>query len=453
MNEIRSLRAAFGLAVCSWGLAASAWAADDRRPNVLFLLADDMRADSIAALGNPDVKTPHLDGLVRAGRVFTNAYCFGANQPAVCTPSRNMLLSGRTYFRWQGPLAPAKRANLPRSFNQLGYATYHHGKRGNTATAIQKLFEVDKYVADERDRTSGEPGREIVDQAVEFLRRRDRERPFCMYLAFSNPHDPRVAAPEYRALYEAENLKLPANYLPLHPFDNGELEIRDERLAPWPRSEAEIRRHLHDYYATVSGLDHHLGRLLAALEELELRKDTIIVFAADHGLALGSHGLMGKQNLYEHSMKAPLVFAGPGIVAGASEALVYLHDIFPTLCELAGAAVPPGLDGQSLAPLLRGESATTRPTLFLAYRDVQRAVRNERFKLIRYPQVDVTQLFDLESDPHETRNLAADPAYGVTLAELQRALAGWQESQEDATPWRAETLRSREWHPPQSGAN
>lgn len=450
MSKIRS---AFS-ALAFWFLtAASAWAADDRRPNVLFLLADDMRADSIAALGNPDVKTPHLDGLVRAGRVFTNAYCFGANQPAVCTPSRNMLLSGRTYFRWQGPLAPAERANLPRSFNQFGYATYHHGKRGNTATAIQKLFEVDKYVADERDRTSGEPGREIVDQAVAFLHKRDRERPFCLYLAFSNPHDPRVAAPEYRALYEAENLQLPANYLPLHPFDNGELEIRDERLAPWPRSEAEIRRQLHDYYATVSGLDHHLGRLLAALDELELRKDTIIVFSADHGLALGSHGLMGKQNLYEHSMKAPLVFAGPGIVAGTSDALVYLHDIFPTLCELAGAAVPPGLDGQSLAPLLRGESATTRPTLFLAYRDVQRAVRNERFKLIRYPQVDVTQLFDLESDPHETRNLAADPAYGDTLTELQRDLAGWQESQGDATPWRAETLRSRQWHPPQRGTN
>jgi arylsulfatase A-like enzyme len=271
-------------------------------------------------------------------------------------------------------------------------------------------------------------------------------------LAFSNPHDPRVAAPEYRALYEAENLKLPPNYLPLHPFDNGELEIRDERLSPWPRSEAEIRRHLHDYYATVSGLDHHLGRLLAALDELGLRKNTIIVFSADHGLALGGHGLMGKQNLYEHSMKAPLVFAGPGIIAGTSDALVYLHDIFPTLCELAGAAVPPGLDGQSLAPLLRGESVTTRPTLFLAYRDLQRAVRNERFKLIRYPQVDVTQLFDLESDPHETRNLASDPAYGDTLTELQRDLAGWQESQGDATPWRAETLRSREWKPPQNGS-
>jgi len=437
-----------GVACCLAAGAVQAEPAEIERPNVLFLLADDMRADSIAALGNPDVKTPHLDTLVRNGHVFTNAYCLGANQPAVCTPSRNMLLSGRAYFRWQGPLAPADQPNLPRSFNERGYATYHHGKRGNTATAIQKLFQVDKYVDDERDRTVGEPGREIVDQAIDYLRTRDAKQPFCMYLAFSNPHDPRVAAPAYRALYQTEKLKLPENYLPLHPFDNGELEIRDERLAPWPRTAATIRSHLQDYYAVVSGLDHHLGRLLAALDEFDLRKNTIIVFSADHGLALGSHGLMGKQNLYEHSMKAPLVFTGPGIAPGNSAALVYLHDIYPTLCELTGTPVPSGLDGQSVAPLLRGEAMPTRPTLFLAYRDLQRAVRNDRFKLLRYPQVGVTQLFDLVNDPQETRNLAQEPAHREKVAQLKRALAAWQVTLGDHLAFEVERPRSQHWSPP-----
>ncbi len=446
MNRLFLL--ALGFACCWEAVAARAEPADSERPNVLFLLADDMRADSIAALGNPDVKTPHLDALVRTGHVFTNAYCLGANQPAVCTPSRNMLLSGRAYFRWQGPLAPADQPSLPRSFNERGYATYHHGKRGNTATAIQKLFAVDKYVDDERDRRVGEPGREIVDGAIEYLRTRDAAQPFCMYLAFSNPHDPRVAAPAYRARYQAEELKLPENYLPQHPFDNGELEIRDERLAPWPRTEATIRSHLHDYYAVISGLDHHLGRLLAALDELNLRKNTIIVFSADHGLALGSHGLLGKQNLYEHSMKAPLVFTGPGVVPGKSAALVYLHDIYPTLCELTGAPAPSGLDGQSVAPLLRGEAMATRPTLFLAYRDRQRAVRNDRFKLIRYPQVDVTQLFDLENDPHETRNLAGDPPHRETLADLRHNLEAWQAQLGDTLAFDVKNPGSPEWSPP-----
>ncbi|MFO0899141.1 MAG: sulfatase-like hydrolase/transferase [Pirellulales bacterium] len=447
MSGVRRLRRALLLAAGMWCAIAAAAAATER-PNIVFLFADDLRADAIAALGNPDVKTPHLDSLVRAGRVFTNAYCLGANMPAVCTPSRNTLLSGQSYFRWRGPLAPADRFNLPRALNERGYATYHHGKRGNTATAIQALFEVNKYVDDDRDRNSGEPGREIVDQAIETLRSRDESRPFCMYLAFSNPHDPRVAAPAYRELYRPDELSLPANFLPLHPFDNGELEIRDERLAPWPRTADEIRRQLHDYYAVISGLDHHLGRLLATLDELGMRENTVIVFSADHGLALGSHGLMGKQSLYDHSMKAPLVFAGPGIVAGKSDALVYLHDICPTLCELAGAALPERLDGQSLAPLLRGEQAPTRPTLFLAYRDVQRAVRDQRFKLIRYPQVDVTQLFDLANDPHELHNLASDPAYGGQVLELRRALSSWQESLGDNTPWVAEKLHSPVWTPP-----
>ena len=212
---------------------------------------------------------------------------------------------------------------------------------------------------------------------------------------FEAPHDPRVAAREFRDLYDPARIALPANYLPLHPFDNGEMTVRDERLAPWPRTEAEVRRHLHDYHAVISGLDHHIGRLIRALKDRHAFENTIIVFASDNGLAIGSHGLMGKQSLYEHSMKVPLFLVGPGIPRGWSDALVYLLDVYPTLCDLVGTQVPQGLDGMSLGPILRGKTDRVRDSLFLCYRDVQRAVRDDRWKLIRYPRIGLTQLFDL----------------------------------------------------------
>jgi arylsulfatase A-like enzyme len=409
-------------------------AAEKQRPNVLFLFTDDQRADTIGALGNSAIKTPALDSLVRRGFVFNNAYCLGANSGAVCQPSRNMLLSGRAYFRWQGPQAPATDPNFPVSMKQAGYVTYHHGKRGNVARLIQEKFDTNKYLNDQEDRLSGEPGRTIVDEAITFLKGHRDDRRFFMYLAFANPHDPRVAAQKYLQLYQRDKVPLPKNYLPQHPFDNGEQVIRDELLAPWPRTEPEIRRHLHEYYAVISGLDCHIGRLLQALQDLGLYDNTIIIFSSDNGLAIGSHGLLGKQSLYEHSMKVPLLFAGPGIPQGRSDALVYLMDIFPTVCELVSAPVPAGLDGRSLKPVIYGQSRGVRDTLFLAYRDVQRAVRDERWKLICYPHVNQTQLFDLQNDPNELRNLASDSAHAGRLAKMLRQLQDWQKHLGDSLP-------------------
>src|SRR5262245_35124059 len=389
-----------------------------RKPNVVFLFADDQRADTIGALGNPHIKTPNLDQLVRGGFVFRNAYCLGANVPAVCTPSRNMLLSGRAFFRWQGPQAQPEMASLPTSMKAAGYETYHHGKRGNTSPAIQALFDHNKYVVDNEDRTNGEPCQTIVNEAIDFLKSRQQTKPVFMYLAFSNPHDPRVAAQKYMDLYERDKIPLPNNYRPLHTFNNGEQFVRDELLAPFPRTEAEVRKHLHDYYAVISAMDHHIGRLFSTLKELGLYDNTIFVYSADHGLAIGSHGLFGKQNLYEAGMKPPLIFAGPGIPRGETPALVYLLDIFPTVCGLVGTKVPGGLDGKSLTPVIEGKQPGVRDTLFLSYRDVQRAVRDSRWKLIRYPQVNVTQLFDLQSDPDEITTLAERPEQAERIKSL-----------------------------------
>jgi len=418
-----------------------------KKPHVIFLFADDQRADCIGALGNPHIKTPHLDALVRRGMVFRNAYCLGANVGAVCTPSRNMLLSGRAYFRWQGSQAQPEMANFPTAMKAAGYETYHHGKRGNTSPAIQALFDHNKYVNDLEDRTSGEPCQTIVNEAIAFLKGRATDKPAFMYLAFSNPHDPRVAAQKYLDLYERDKIPLPKNFKPLHPFNNGDQFVRDELLAGLPRTEDEVRQHLHEYYAVMSAMDHHIGRLLAAVKELGIYDNTIFIYSADHGLAVGSHGLFGKQNLYEDGMKPPLIFAGPGIPQGETQALMYLLDIFPTVCDLVGSEVPGGLDGKSLRPVIEGKSTGVRDTLFLAYRDMQRAVRDSRYKLLRYPQVNVTQLFDLSNDPHELTNLADKPEQAERIKSLTTEMQRWQKQLGDTAPLVVQNPQSPQWDP------
>lgn len=393
-----------------------------KRPNVLFLFTDDQRADTIHALGNPLIQTPNLDALARSGFAFRNAYCMGGDRPAVCLPSRTMMLSGRSLFhiKQATPAAP----NFPRAFNDAGYVTYHHGKRGNTAQAIQALFQTNRYLKnDEAERKSGRPGKEIADAAVEFLGSRPKDRPFFMYLAFGNPHDPRVVIDEDRRRYDEATMPLPPNFLPEHPFDNGELKIRDEALCPWPRTPAMIRKELTDYYGVITHMDRQIGRILDALKAAGEFENTLIVFSSDHGLAMGSHGLLGKQNVYEAGMKAPLIFAGPGIPRGESQAFAYLHDIFPTVCHIAGLDVPGGLDGRSLAPVISGKQAAVRDRVFLAYRDVQRSIRVGDWKLIHYPKIDRIQLFDLKSDPHEVRDLSPLPEHAPRIADLRTQLA------------------------------
>ncbi len=422
-------------------------AAEVARPNVLFLFTDDQRADTIAALGNPAIKTPHLDRLVQTGFTFRNAYCLGSNVGAVCLPSRNMLLSGRAYFRFR-QMAERSEPNFARSMREAGYETYHHGKSGNTAKELHKEFDHSHYLQDLEARTCGEPGQEVVDDAVSFLKTRKNEKPFFMYLAFATPHDPRVAAQKYLDQYQRQDIPLPANYLPVHPFDNGEMTVRDEQLAPWPRTEETVRQHLHDYYAVITGLDHHIGRLLAHLKETGQYDNTLIIFSSDHGLAVGSHGLFGKQSLYEHSMKPPLVFAGPGIPHGETQALAYLLDIFPTTCALVGAEIPAGLDGQNLAPIIQGKQPSVRDTLFTSYRNVQRAVRDDRWKLIQYPQINKTQLFDLQADPQERHNLADDATQAPRIAELMKHMHAWQTRLGDTAALTSENPAPQAWTPP-----
>jgi len=436
----RNALLALGLALLAAPAVAPA-AEGPGRPNVLFLFSDDHRADAIGALGGAGVRTPNLDALARRGTILARAYCNGSMQGAVCVPSRAMLLTGRGLFRADEKMSEPG-STWPEAFAEAGYDTFATGKWHNGPGSLRRSFRRaeavflggmgDPYALPLRERlpdgTLGpaRPGgrhsvEAFADAAARFLRgRRDQDAPFLCYVAFNAPHDPRVAPAEYRGRYRDEDVALPANFLPEHPFDNGEMDIRDEKLAPRPRTPEVVRRHLADYFAAIEHLDAQVGRILDALRDAGRLDDTIVAFAGDHGLAIGSHGLLGKQNLYEHSMRAPAILAGPGVPAGRRvDALAYLHDLFPTLGELAGVPGPAGSEGLSLVPVFEGRTPSRRDDVLTAYRDVQRAICERRWKLIAYPRIGKVQLFDLEADPDELRDLSTDPA---CAAERERLL-------------------------------
>lgn len=437
-----------------WILASFLQPVCAAQPNVLFLFSDDQRYDTIRALGNPHIHTPHLDRLSRQGMVFSRSYIMGGTQGAVCMPSRAMLLTGRTLFRAKDNLQG--QTTWPEKFAQAGYRTFVSGKWHNGAPSLLRSFQSgkavflggmgDPYQLPLQDispegrltnqRLSGEHSVKLfADAAIEFLQRPRRDQPFLCYVAFNGPHDPRVAPPEHHQRYQDNPPPVPGNFMPQHPFNNGEMAIRDERLAPWPRTPEKVRLHLADYYSYITFMDEQIGRILEALRQSGQLDNTLIVFSSDNGLAMGSHGLLGKQNLYEHAIHEPLILAGPGVPRGRqSDALCYLLDVFPTLGEFCGVAAPDGSEGRSLAPVIRGETSSHRDSIFTAYRHLHRAVRDDRWKLIAYTQINKTQLFDLKNDPLEMNDLAGDPQSAGQIQRLTALLEDWQKQLGDPQP-------------------
>jgi arylsulfatase A-like enzyme len=435
---LRHLLLAWGLPLVSI-LALGAHAAPPPM-SVVFILSDDQRYDTIHALGNGEIRTPNLDRLAASGFVFNNAYCQGGMVAAVCLPSRTQIMTGKSIFRAPANKPPYNDPTLGSVFRAAGYATLYCGKRSNSFHPGNEAFEKVVYCDKGVKETPGSMGPDspqamqpkiVVDEALGFLKDVPAEKPVLLFLAPHYPHDPRVAPTKFMEEYDPAKLTLPPCYMPDHPFDNGALHIRDEELAPHPRTPDVMRRHLADYYACITHFDYHIGRLLDALRESGRDKNTLVLFTADQGLAVGGwHGLMGKQNLYE-DFKSPLIFVGPGVPVGKSDALVYLHDLFPTLCEITGREVPKVCEGASLAAVMRGEKQRVRDALFLAYIDCQRAVRDERWKLIWYPKIDRYQLFDLQSDPYEVKDLSAEAQQAARMGEMKKLLAAQQDAFED----------------------
>lgn len=405
------------------GISLTAASAAQSKPNVLLINSDDQRFDTIRALGNREIRTPVLDRLARGGFHFTNLYSQGGLVGAMCLPSRTMLMTGRSVFRIPKPQeAPDKYPILPKAMEAAGYSTFHVGKRGNTYQRASRAFQKCLF-SEELSKDRVPQSRLHADAVIDFVRATPSSQPFFAYMAPSVPHDPRVAEEQFMKMYDPAKIALPKNFMPEHPFDNGDLKIRDEMLAPFPRTPEEMRKHLAEYYACITGLDFHIGRVLDSLRESGRLANTIVIFTSDQGLAVGGrHGLMGKQNLYEH-FKSPFILNGPGIRKGRSDALVHMHDLLPTICSLAGASIPAGVEGADLAPVIRGEKRSVRDHAFGVYKDVQRMTRDSRFKLIWYPKVKRYQLFDLKADPWELRDLSGDATHSSKVSELKKVLA------------------------------
>lgn len=440
-----------------------------RHPNVLFIFADDQRADALGASGNSYIKTPHIDQLAKAGVRFSDSYVMGGHHGAICAPSRAMLMSGKSLFHVYDVLKGV--FTMPMFFAENGYETFGTGKWHNGGETFEASFQKgdmvmlggmsDHYKVPvrkmDKNRKLGEPQIKgystdiFTDAALSYLNQyvdSGQQKPFFCYVAYTAPHDPRSPREDYIGMYDDSSLPLPANFMPAHPFNFGEPQVRDENLTAWPRTAPMIRKTLADYYAQITHLDANVGRLIQSLKDKGLYENTIIVYAADNGLAVGSHGLLGKQSLYEHSMKVPLIIKAPGIPKGkVSDALVYLYDLFPTLTTLAGLPSPKAVDGLDLSGILKGKVKGVRESLFTAYRHTVRAVRDRQWKLIRYPERDYTQLFNLAADPWELNNLHGKPGYEAREQQLKTLLLEWQKKTGDTLSYTAQKVLPRAYEP------
>ena len=432
------------------------------QPNILFMIADDHRWDAIAGMGDPTVKTPTMDSLMVRGTTFNQTHIMGSLSGAVCVPSRAAVLTSAGLFRSGANQINRDYAVWPQVMRQAGYHTFFSGKWHNDRQTFADSFDdggtiffggmgnqykvpifdfdpTGAYPKDARyigDKFSSEL---FTDSAVQFIENYDQTDPFFLYLSFTSPHDPRTPPGEYATMYKPEDVPVPENFYPEHPFDNGEMRIRDEVLAPFPRTPEIVQQHIADYYGMITSQDAEMGRLLQTLEAKGQLDNTIVIYTADHGLAVGQHGLFGKQNLYSHSIRVPSIFAGPGVPEGVTvDALTYLYDVFPTVCDLTDVDCPDTVEGSSLVPLMEGCVDKVRDTVFAAYKDIHRTVSDGRWKLIRYyvsketgKGTDFLQLFDLENDPWETNNLADVPDHAERINSLATELKRWQNETDD----------------------
>jgi len=429
------------------------------------MIMDDQRHDTIAALGHPVVQTPTLDALVRRGTTFTQSTC----TVPICTPARAEVMTGRSTFRngvawFNRPIDPSL-TTLPKHFRDHGFHTCCVGKWHNDGHPSERGFDRTRrimmsdnlldYRQHGKELAFKEPTGEVrghanelfADAAIEELDAAPDDRPWFMLLATISPHDPFDTPEPFASMYDHDVIPVPDNFMPEHPFDLGDNVIRDELLEPWPRTPRMIQRYLARYYGLISHHDHHLGRVIHHLERIGQLNNTVICFTSDHGLAVGSHGLLGKENMYDHSIRVPLIFAGPGVPDNTtSDALAHHVDLFPTLCNLANLPAPDTADeGVSLTDAMCGERVDNRDATLHAFchpadhypeataltvdgdedEHSQRALRTDRYKLTFFPHLDRYQLFDLEHDPDETHDLLVGwrwlaPAMGKTRSAWTR---------------------------------
>ena len=464
------LRSLTWVSLCSLatGLAVSASATAADMPNVLFIAIDDQN-DWIGHLGgHPLAQTPHLDALAVRGTTFTNAHC----QAPLCNPSRTSLLLGlrptttgiyglapwfRTIPEW------ADRVSLPQHFAQHGYLTAATGKiyHGGTGVRRQQKANADKPPEFERTAPYGGVGTkppkklipptpmgdhplmdwgvwppdnddtqkgdyQVASWIVEQINNAPKDRPFFLAAGFFLPHVPCYATQQWFDLYPDDDTVLP----PLLAGDRDDTprfswylhwSLPEPRLR-WLRENDQLRNIVRSYLACTSFVDAQIGRLLTALDDAGLTDNTIIVVWGDHGWHLGEKAITGKNSLWDRGTKVPLIFAGPGVTAGQRcNQPAELLDLYPTLVELAGLPARKDLEGLSLVPQLSEATATRPRPAITSHNQGNHAVRSERWRYIQYAD-GTEELYDLQADPHEWKNLATAPAVADVLAAHRRWL-------------------------------
>ena len=465
-----------------------------KKPNVLFIFADDLTYSAINALGNAEIETPNLNSLVNQGTTFTHAYNMGAWNGAVCAASRAMIISGRSVwnaneFRQGWVAGNEMDKTWGKLMEQSGYETYMSGKWHVDAPA-DKVFNNVKHIRPgmpsdawehnemvakfkeakkngvpfsslmpvgynrpltEKDSSwsptdtkydgfweGGKHWSEVLkDDAIGFINKaKNSDNPFFMYLAFNAPHDPRQAPQEYIDKYPLENISIPKSWLPEYPYKDGMgsgQDLRDEALAPFPRTHFATKTHIQEYYALIAHLDTQIGLILDELEKTGQKDNTYIIFTADHGLAMGRHGLLGKQSLFDHSIRAPFMIVGPNIPKNKKiNADIYLQDAMATSLDIAKINKPKYVEFNSVMKLVKGETnKSAYESIYGGYIDTQRMIRKDGYKLIVYPKIDKVLLFNLEDDPEEMNNLSAESNYKEKVDQMFNELMQLQVKMKD----------------------
>jgi arylsulfatase A-like enzyme len=452
------------------------------RPNLLFVIADDHAAQAVGAYGSRLNDTPAIDRIAAEGMRFDACFCTNS----ICTPSRATILTG-TYSHVNGvttleTLWDARQPTFVTSLGASGYQTAVVGKWHLGHGGIHDPHGFDHWMvlpdqgayhnpvfltAAGPERLTGYATDLITDLALEWLERRDRDRPFCLLVHHKAPHRSWEPDPAHDGLFADADLQTPPGFdddhrgqapaarearMGMDQLNEGDLKIP---VPPGLDRDAETRwrwrRFIEDYLACVASLDDNVGRLLDWLDVTGLAQDTVVVYTSDQGFFLGEHGWFDKRFMYDESLRMPLLVRYPREVPAGSvtDALALNLDFAPTFCELAGVPVPASMQGRSLRPILRGEVPPDwRSSMYYRYwmhldgiHRVQAhyGVRTHRHKLVHYPgdgggvagasseqREPAWELFDLEQDPYELSSVHDDPAYAGVRAELSAELARLQ---------------------------
>ncbi len=457
-----------------------------RRMNVLFIAVDDLR-NELGCYGVQGIHSPNIDRLAARGTAFDRAYC----QQAVCSPSRTSLLTGCrpdttkvydlvTHFRKHLPEV----VTLPQHFRNHGYFTrsvgkiYHPGfdderswseppakasrptyalKENRDLVASKTAAVADKTFATPSARSNATKGPAyecadvpdsaysdgaIADAAIEMLRQA-KDKPFFLAVGFLKPHLPFVAPKKYWDLYRRDEIPMAPNPFPpkdapkIALTDWGELRAYEDIPRLGPLTDEQARTLKHGYYACVSYMDAQLGRVLAELDRLGLREQTVVVLWGDHGWKLGEHGAWCKHTNFENDTHAPLICSAPGQKAPGrhTNGLVEFVDVYPSLCELAALPLPSHLEGTSFAPLLNAPEQPWKKAAFSQYPRgggvMGYSMRTDRYRLTRWLNRDgseaARELYDHQSDPQEDVNVTDRPENKALVDELTRQMqAGWK---------------------------